>query len=197
MNTQPVIPKTPLTRRSVWWSEALNFVLFAGLIASVYRLAGGTYADLHRPIVDQFTNPSRPALAALAVFVVTTLIAVASDHAARVTERRHVSRWYQTQYPDSTPATVVTAPAPRQRRPVAPLIERLVRQCGPLSWDKLREKLAEGGPWGPPQAISGVALGRLLKNWDGTAPAEWLTPRERGDLYDHIDNVELRRDANA
>jgi hypothetical protein len=198
MNTQPVIPKTPLTRRSVWWSDALNFVLLAGLVASVYRLAGGTHADLHRPIVDQVTNPSRPALAALAVFVATTLIAVASDHVARVTERRYVAHWYRRQnYPASTPATVVTTPAPMQRRTVAPLIERLVRQCGPISWEDLRGKLAEGGPWGPPQAISALALGRLLKTWDGTAPAEWLAPRGRGDAYNHVDNVAARPEAKA
>lgn len=69
------------------------------------------------------------------------------------------------------------------------IVERIVRAHGPVSFGDLHKMLSSGGGWGPANPISTEALRKLLLKPNSKDPVEWLAPRNRGDKYNHRDNV--------
>jgi hypothetical protein len=176
----PYPPKNAPRRRTIWWVQIIRFAVLAVAVAGCYLLAGGDGSDLYRPIIDQFAQPSRPLLIALIVLLSVTVVADLTAWSTRRAERRAANEWQPV-------------PAGGSRA----LVEKVVRLCGPITFDQIHDRLLAGGPWGAPLPISKTALRRLLKKpgRDSIEPAEWLAPRVAGELYDHTDNLKARENA--
>lgn len=70
------------------------------------------------------------------------------------------------------------------------LVADLVRDHGPIQFHELATMLRDGSQDRPPMMVTSTQLTMAMRDPDNPkVPAPWLAPRERGEAYQHRDNL--------
>jgi hypothetical protein len=150
--------------------------------ALVWGLAGGSRAQMNRmwDTGNILGDDGRPFLAAVVAFLIACYTSLMAETLTRRAHNRRARQWHEAFTARvGSPGPVGAGDGPRD------ILERLVLQCGPLTWDDMHALLNLGGTWGPPVKASKHTLGKLLKDRTTGASVAWLVARGEGGLYVH------------